>query len=62
MSRGRFEEAVGSLERVRPKEDVDAGHCREEAEAIRTALENKVDKAPWIDVVVRTLIFVPDHS
>ena len=52
MSKNRFEDAVKSLERVRPSEDAHAGLCRKEAEAIREALDNKVEKGPWIDLVV----------
>ncbi|KIW53744.1 hypothetical protein PV05_06158 [Exophiala xenobiotica] len=51
LSKSRFEDAVKSLERVRPGEDVRAGLCRKEAEAIREALDNKVEKGPWIDLV-----------
>ena len=47
-------DAVRSLERVRPQEDVDSGHCRAEAEAIQDALENKVEKGPWLDLFVRS--------
>lgn len=47
-----MEDAVKSLERVRPSEEVAAGLCREEAEAIKEALDNKVEKGPWVDLVV----------
>ena len=50
LSKSKFENAVKSLERVRPREDRDQGLCRAEAEAIQETLENKTDKGPWIDL------------
>lgn len=50
ISKGRMADAVHTLERVRPREDVAAGTCRAEAEAIQEALNNKVEKGPWVDL------------
>lgn len=72
ISKGRKEDAIRTLEKVRPKEDVGAcsstpddftknklidttaaGVCQDEADAIEEALNNNVDKGPWIDLFVR---------
>ncbi|MCJ1305333.1 hypothetical protein MMC08_008147 [Hypocenomyce scalaris] len=50
ISKDRKEDAVRSLERVRPKEDADAGHCRAEADAIQEAIDNRIEKGPWVDL------------
>lgn len=50
ISKDRLDDAVHSLERVRPKQDKDSGLCRVEAEAIREALENGIEKGPWLDL------------
>ncbi|CAL5867003.1 uncharacterized protein PFLUO_LOCUS1215 [Penicillium psychrofluorescens] len=50
ISKGRKADAVHTLERVRPKEDVAAGTCQAEADAIEEALDNHVEKGPWIDL------------
>lgn len=47
ISKSRNEDAIASLETVRPQTDIDAGLCRAEADAIRDALHNKLDKGPW---------------
>jgi hypothetical protein len=71
ISKGRKEDAIRTLEKVRPKEDVGAysippnesiqsklmddiaaGVCKDEADAIEEALNNNVDKGPWIDLFV----------
>ncbi|KAK5171471.1 uncharacterized protein LTR77_004616 [Saxophila tyrrhenica] len=49
ISKGRDQDAVKTLERVRPKKDVAAGHCTAEIEAIRVAVENP-EKGPWMDL------------
>lgn len=33
-------------------DNIDAGVCKDEADAIEEALNNKVDKGPWIDLFV----------
>ncbi|KAF3407108.1 High-affinity glucose transporter ght1 [Talaromyces pinophilus] len=50
ISKGRKEDAIRTLEKVRPKEDVATGVCKDEADAIEEALNNNVDKGPWIDL------------
>lgn len=50
ISKSRKEDAILSLETVRPGADVDAGRCRAEADAIEDALQNKTEKAPWVDL------------
>ena len=40
---------------MRPKEDVDAGHCRAEADAIQEAIDNRIEKGPWVDLFVSGL-------
>ncbi|RAO68757.1 uncharacterized protein BHQ10_004769 [Talaromyces amestolkiae] len=50
ISKGRKEDAIRTLEKVRPKEDVAAGVCKDEADAIEEALNSNVDKGPWIDL------------
>lgn len=50
ISRHRNEDAVAAMKRVRPKTDADAGLCDEEVATIREALENKVEKGPWLDL------------
>lgn len=59
ISKGRSGDAVRSLERVRPSEDVAAGHCQAEADAIQDAITNKAEKGPWLDLFVR---FPPSFS
>ena len=54
LSKGKMDEAVRSLERVRPKEDGELGLCRAEAEAIQEAMENKIEKGPWLDLFTGT--------
>ncbi|RDL36187.1 Uncharacterized protein BP5553_06799 [Venustampulla echinocandica] len=67
ISKGRIDDAVKTLEKVRPKADVDAGHCKEEVAAIQEAINNETDKGPWIDLfrgtnlrrtMIATVIFI----
>ncbi|CAK7199498.1 hypothetical protein SEUCBS139899_002178 [Sporothrix eucalyptigena] len=51
MAKDRDDEAVAALRRLRPQEDVDAGHCEAEIAAIKAALRERVYKAPWTDLV-----------
>ncbi|OQV00416.1 hypothetical protein CLAIMM_05911 [Cladophialophora immunda] len=48
--KGRKDEAIKTLERVRPKEDVAAGACKEEADAIQEAMRQETEKGPWLDL------------
>lgn len=50
ISRGRLDDSIKTLERVRPRADVDAGLCKLEAEAIQEAVHNDVEKGPWLDL------------
>ncbi|RSH95517.1 hypothetical protein EHS25_000609 [Saitozyma podzolica] len=50
ISKGRSEEAVRVLIKVRPKEDGDNGSCEAEVAAIDEALQHQVDKGPWLDL------------
>jgi sugar porter (SP) family MFS transporter len=50
ISRGKIDDSVKTLEKLRPESDVKAGRCREEAEAIREAVHSQVGKGPWIDL------------
>jgi SP family sugar:H+ symporter-like MFS transporter len=50
ISKGRSEEAVRVLIKVRPKEDGDNGACEAEVAAIDEALQHQVDKGPWLDL------------
>ena len=50
LSKGRKDGAIHSLKRLRPKAEVAAGHCEEEADAIQEAMNNKMDKGPWLDL------------
>ena len=52
ISKHRKNQAVEVLERLRDKEDVRAGRPQAEADAIEEALENKVEKGPWLDLFV----------
>lgn len=45
-----MDDSIKTLERVRPKADVAAGHCKAEAEAIREAMHNEIEKGPWLDL------------
>jgi sugar porter (SP) family MFS transporter len=49
ISKGQKEQAILTLEKVRPQADVAAGHCREEADAIEEVM-NKKEKGPWLDL------------
>ena len=53
ITKGRKEEAVEVLNKVRPKEDVESGATRMEVEAIHEYLQN-VEKAPWPELFVST--------
>ncbi|KAI1324482.1 general substrate transporter [Xylariaceae sp. FL0255] len=50
LSRGRREDALKSLDYVRPRADVASGRSHAELDDIQMALENKIGKAPWVDV------------
>lgn len=56
ISKGRKEDAVKTLEKVRPETDVAAGHCRAEVEAIQEAINNEIEKGPWLDLFVSNLL------
>lgn len=47
ISKGRKEDAVFVLERVRTKGEVDGGHCRQEADAMEGAVHRSAKKEPW---------------
>lgn len=47
ISRGRKEDAVKVLERVRKKDEVDGGRCREEANTMEGTLHHSAKKEPW---------------
>lgn len=47
ISRGLKEDAVQVLEKVRTKEEVEGGHCREEANAMEGAMHHTAKKEPW---------------
>ncbi|KAH8891220.1 putative sugar transporter [Thozetella sp. PMI_491] len=51
LSKDREEEAVASLRRLRSKEDTENGSCEAEIQAIKSALQGNVHKAPWMDLV-----------
>ncbi|OAA65781.1 General substrate transporter [Niveomyces insectorum RCEF 264] len=51
LSKGRKEEAIQVLDRIRPKEDVQAGTSRLEIEAIDDSVHSEHGKAPWTDMV-----------
>ena len=51
LSKDREEDAVAALRRLRPKEDAHDGSCAAEIQAIREALQERVHKAPWTDLV-----------
>lgn len=53
IGKGRKEDAVNVLNRVRPEEDVQSGATRLEVEAINEFCQNQ-EKAPWIEMIVRT--------
>ncbi|KAF2452369.1 general substrate transporter [Lineolata rhizophorae] len=50
IGKGRKDDAIRTLERVRPRGDTDAGHCQAEADAIQEAMEGKTEKGPWLDL------------
>lgn len=50
ISKGRKDKAVRVLEKIRDKHDVALGRPQAEADAIEEALENKIEKGPWIDL------------
>ncbi|KAI0016604.1 general substrate transporter [Xylariomycetidae sp. FL0641] len=50
ISKGRMEDSIVALKRLRSEEDVDSGRCKAEAEAIREALVHGVEKGPWRDL------------
>ena len=52
ISKHKKDKAVEVLERLRDKEAVQAGRPQAEADAIEEALENKVEKGPWLDLFV----------
>lgn len=54
LSKGRKDEAVAVLDRLRPAEDVQAGMSRLEIDAIEEALVHDQEKAPWTDMVKGT--------
>ncbi|CAK7200719.1 hypothetical protein SEUCBS139899_003418 [Sporothrix eucalyptigena] len=54
LSKGRKEEAIAVLDRIRPAEDVQAGMSRLEIDAIEEAIANDQEKAPWTDMVKGT--------
>lgn len=56
ISKGRKDDAVNTLEKVRPEADVAAGHCRAEVEAIQEAINNQIEKGPWVDLFVSNLL------
>lgn len=58
ISKHKKHKAVEVLERLRDKHDVQAGRPQAEADAIEEALENKVDKGPWLDLFVRLRLSV----
>ncbi|KAI1359355.1 putative sugar transporter [Xylaria arbuscula] len=51
LSKNREEEAVICLQRLRPKDDDANVQCVAEIQAIKEALEQHVEKAPWLDLV-----------
>ncbi|KAI1329931.1 sugar transporter-domain-containing protein [Xylariaceae sp. FL0255] len=51
LSKGRKEDAIKVLDLIRPDEDVQAGLSRLEINAIQEAIENELEKAPWINMV-----------
>lgn len=40
---------------MRPRADVLTGHCKAEADAIEEALDNNIEKGPWLDLFVSVL-------
>lgn len=63
LFRGRRDDAVKTLKRVRPKADVDAGMCELEIDAIAEALAGTPEKGSWFDLMRgtnrrRTLIVI----
>lgn len=51
LSKDREQDAIASLRRLRPQQDIDSGNCEEEIQAIKEALQERVHKAPWRDLV-----------
>lgn len=52
ISKGRKEDAVAVLNKLRPAEDADTGTTRLEVEAIHEVSQSD-EKAPWIEMIVR---------
>ncbi len=51
LSKGREQEAVASLRRLRTKADDSEGRCDAEIQAIKEALQGSMKKAPWTDLI-----------
>jgi SP family sugar:H+ symporter-like MFS transporter len=51
LSKDRESDAVASLLRLRPKGEDMERNCAAEIQAIKEALQDRVHKAPWVDLV-----------
>ncbi|KAJ8124793.1 hypothetical protein O1611_g8846 [Lasiodiplodia mahajangana] len=51
LSKGRREEAIAALRRLRPKTAEAESECEAEVQAIQEALHQHVEKAPWLDLL-----------
>ena len=51
LSKDREEDAISALRRLRPKGPEGDVHCRAEIEAIREALQERVHKGSWLDLL-----------